>query len=91
MGSGGERLVGWCADPKPAGPTQESNLTTRPLAFLRRQGYICAARGCRRSGMTLKLNTRLIDGITVVDCHGRIIFGDESLMLREAVKEHLKT
>ncbi|HEX9121052.1 MAG TPA: STAS domain-containing protein [Terriglobales bacterium] len=41
--------------------------------------------------MTLKLNTRLIDGITVVDCHGRIIFGEESSMLREAVKEQLKT
>lgn len=41
--------------------------------------------------MTLKLNMRLIDGITVVDCHGRIIFGDESAMLREAVKEQLKT
>ncbi len=41
--------------------------------------------------MTLKLGTRIIDGITVVDCHGRIIFGDESLMLREAVKELLKT
>lgn len=41
--------------------------------------------------MTLKLNFRLIDGITVVDCHGRIIFGDESSMLREAVKEQLKT
>ena len=41
--------------------------------------------------MTLKLNMRLIDGITVVDCHGRIIFGDESSMLRDAVKEKLKT
>ena len=41
--------------------------------------------------MTLKLNFRLIDGITVVDCHGRIIFGEESSMLREAVKEQLKT
>ena len=41
--------------------------------------------------MTLKLNTRLVDGITVVDCHGRIIFGDESSMLREAVKLQLKT
>ncbi len=41
--------------------------------------------------MTLKLGTRVVDGITVVDCHGRIIFGDESLMLREAVKELLKT
>jgi anti-sigma B factor antagonist len=41
--------------------------------------------------MTLKLATRMIDGITVVDCQGRIVFGDESLMLREAVKELLKT
>ena len=41
--------------------------------------------------MTLKLNMRMIDGITVVDCHGRIIFGDESSMLRDAVKEKLKT
>jgi anti-sigma B factor antagonist len=41
--------------------------------------------------MTLKLGTRMIDGITVVDCHGRIVFGDESLMLRESVKELLKT
>jgi anti-sigma B factor antagonist len=41
--------------------------------------------------MTLKLATRMIDGITVVDCHGRIIFGDESMMLRDSVKERLKT
>lgn len=41
--------------------------------------------------MTLKLNTRLVGGITVVDCHGRIIFGEESSMLREAVKAQLKT
>ena len=41
--------------------------------------------------MNLKLATRLIDGIVVVDCHGRIVFGDESLLLREAVKELLKT
>jgi anti-sigma B factor antagonist len=40
--------------------------------------------------MTLKLNTRVIDGIIVVDCHGRIIFGEESSMLREAIKEQLK-
>lgn len=41
--------------------------------------------------MNLKLATRMIDGITVVDCHGRIVFGDESLLLRESVKELLKT
>jgi anti-sigma B factor antagonist len=41
--------------------------------------------------MTLKLSTRIVEGVTIVDCQGRIIFGDESLMLREAVKEQLKT
>lgn len=41
--------------------------------------------------MNLKLATRMIEGITVLDCHGRIVFGDESLLLRESVKELLKT
>ncbi len=41
--------------------------------------------------MTLKLATRIIDGIIVVDCHGRIVFGDESAMLREFIKDLLKT
>ena len=40
--------------------------------------------------MQLKLSSRTVDGVVVVDCHGRIIFGDESLLLREAVKEQLK-
>lgn len=40
--------------------------------------------------MQLTLGARKIDGITVVDCHGRIIFGDESSALREFVKQHLK-
>ena len=41
--------------------------------------------------MSLKLGTRMIDGITIVDCHGRLIFGDESMMLRDTVKDLLKT
>ncbi len=41
--------------------------------------------------MTLKLGSRTIDGVTVVDCHGRIVFGDESIALREFVKEQLKS
>ncbi len=40
--------------------------------------------------MTLKLSARSIDGVTVVDCHGRIVFGDETIALREFVKEQLK-
>ena len=41
--------------------------------------------------MTLKLGSRQIEGATIVDCHGRIVFGDESIALREFVKDVLKT
>lgn len=41
--------------------------------------------------MTLHVTTRMIDGITIVDCRGRIVFGDESMKLREIVKDLLKT
>jgi anti-sigma B factor antagonist len=37
--------------------------------------------------MQLKLSVRNLDGITVVDAAGRIIFGDESASLRETVKK----
>jgi anti-sigma B factor antagonist len=40
--------------------------------------------------MTLKLSSRTMDGVTIVDCSGRIIFGDETVALRDFVKEHLK-
>lgn len=40
--------------------------------------------------MTLKLSARTVDGVIVVDCHGRIVFGDETIALREFVKEQLK-
>ncbi|HEY7353498.1 MAG TPA: STAS domain-containing protein [Terriglobales bacterium] len=37
--------------------------------------------------MQLKLNTRTLnDDITVVDCAGRVVFGEESSALRERVK-----
>ena len=36
--------------------------------------------------MSLKLNTRQIEGVTVLDCHGRIVFGEEAAALRETVK-----
>ena len=40
--------------------------------------------------MTLKLATRIIDGVMIVDCNGRIVFGEESGALRELVKGLLK-
>jgi len=41
--------------------------------------------------MPLKLSTRTVDGITVLDCMGRVVFGDESMALRDAVKRILET
>ncbi len=41
--------------------------------------------------MTLKIGSRIVEGATVVDCHGRIVFGDESIALREFVKDVLKS
>jgi anti-sigma B factor antagonist len=39
--------------------------------------------------MQLKLSTRIIDGVTIVDCNGRIVFGEESSLLRDSVKKLL--
>jgi anti-sigma B factor antagonist len=36
--------------------------------------------------MNLKMSTRVLDGILVVDCNGRIVFGEETAALRELVK-----
>ena len=37
--------------------------------------------------MQLKLTTKTKDGVLVVDCIGRIVFGDESSLIRESVKK----
>ncbi len=37
--------------------------------------------------MELKLTTRTIDGVAVVDCSGRIVFGDEAALVRETVRK----
>jgi anti-sigma B factor antagonist len=37
--------------------------------------------------MQLKLNTHNVDGIIVVECAGRIVFGEESSTLRDTVKQ----
>lgn len=39
--------------------------------------------------MNLKLSTRMIEGVSVIDCHGRIVFGEEASLLRETVKKLL--
>ncbi len=37
--------------------------------------------------MQLSISTRTVDGILVVDCHGRIVFGEESAMLRDRLRK----
>jgi anti-sigma B factor antagonist len=36
--------------------------------------------------MTLKTDTRVENGVTIVSCNGRITFGDEAMALRENLK-----
>jgi anti-sigma B factor antagonist len=37
--------------------------------------------------MQLKLSTRVVKGVTIVDCSGRIVFGEESALLRDTLKK----
>jgi anti-sigma B factor antagonist len=44
---------------------------------------------CAEDQMTLKIETRVADGVTIVSCHGRIVFGEEASALRETLKRQL--
>lgn len=39
--------------------------------------------------MNLKIDTKTVDGVTMVHCAGRIVFGDEASYLREQLKNVL--
>ncbi|HEX3354964.1 MAG: STAS domain-containing protein [Terriglobales bacterium] len=39
--------------------------------------------------MNLKIVKRLVNGVTVVTCNGRVMFGEEAAALRESLKEAL--
>jgi anti-sigma B factor antagonist len=41
--------------------------------------------------MQLKLGVRVVDGVSIVDCRGRLLFGDEASALRDTVKNLLTT
>jgi len=43
----------------------------------------------RTIGMQLKMSTRTLNGAMIVDCSGRLVFGEESASLRETVKKVL--
>ncbi|MBZ5719928.1 MAG: STAS domain-containing protein [Acidobacteriia bacterium] len=37
--------------------------------------------------MQLKISTRILDGVLIVDCSGRLVLGEESAILRDTVKK----
>ena len=39
--------------------------------------------------MSMKISTRQVDGVTVVDCSGRITLGEGSVTMRDTVRELL--
>lgn len=39
--------------------------------------------------MTMKTTTRQVDGVTILDCSGRITLGEGSVILRDTVRELL--
>ncbi len=39
--------------------------------------------------MLLSMSTRALEGVIVVDCSGRLVFGEESASLRDTVKKML--
>jgi len=49
---------------------------------------LSSARAARKRGkMQLKLTKRTVDGILVINCSGRVVFGEESSLLRDEVKK----
>ncbi len=41
--------------------------------------------------MNLKIETKVADGVTIVSCHGRILFGEEATALRQELKRVLES
>jgi anti-sigma B factor antagonist len=39
--------------------------------------------------MNLKIDTRVVDGVTIMSGHGRVMFGEEATALRDSLKEAL--
>ena len=41
--------------------------------------------------MQLKLTKRTVDGILAIECNGRIVFGDETSLLRDEITKRSAT
>jgi anti-sigma B factor antagonist len=66
-------------------------LEARLLARLSREGYAHELSFTANIGapMQLRMSTRQVDGVLIVDCSGRVVFGEESASLRDTVKKLL--
>ena len=56
--------------------------------------FLCPAapkRGIVSIVVRLKISTRQIDSVIIVDCYGHLVFGEETTLLREQVKGLLPT
>jgi anti-sigma B factor antagonist len=40
--------------------------------------------------MNLKIDRRVVNGVTIMSCHGRVMFGEEATALRDSLKEALR-
>ena len=54
---------------------------------LQRQGIRATLSPTWEDTVNLKMNARTADGVTVLQCNGRVVFGEESTALRDKVKE----
>src|SRR5664279_3096770 len=66
----------------------ETPLAWRPLPGYAHELSFTAEIG-RVALMQLRMSTRSIEGVLVVDCSGRLVFGEESASLRDTVKKLL--
>src|SRR5216684_6819750 len=83
-----------CDGPSPAISLAPSirQLTTNCLHHNRRSDRLCGLQWpCLRRPqevpVQLRISTRTIDGVLIVDCNGRLVFGEESANLRDTVKK----
>jgi len=51
--------------------------------------HALAARQVSEDDMNLKIDKRVVKGVTIMSCHGRVMFGEEATALRDSLKEAL--
>src|SRR5438093_8971272 len=76
----GPHVHGRGADSSVANGHRNQTHQARPRAIRGREGCF---------PVSMKVSTRQVDGVTIVDCSGRITLGEGSVMLKDTVRELL--